>query len=731
MTPERWAQVKEVLAVAISTPPHERSAMLDRACGSDHALREEVESLLAAATDASLPGARGVLRDAARAFAEHIDADFRALIERALGTQYDVLRPLGRGGMGAVYLARERALDRLVAIKVLRPELATAPETRERFRREARTAARLSHPGIVPLHTFGEVEGVWYFVMGYVGRESLADRLRVHGRLAWTDAIRLLIDVADALDYAHRHGVIHRDIKPANVLIDDETGRAMLADFGISKSIDFADSLTQTGAVIGTPDYMSPEQAQGLDLDERSDIYSLGTVAYTMLTGREPFSGADARAVAFRRVSHEPRPLRALAADIPVSLADIVAKCMARDPKRRWPNAREVKEALTRLTGTSTDTLPEPVRDLPSFGAYTLLWTVGWTLVALLPRRPLTEMVVLLLLAALVPIALAVHVWNSSRHGLSAVQIARVALWPPEWWSMWWPSALRRPTDLWPRLPWQARAVRIILSLALVSIPTLIVVRQWMSARGAADLDWFAGAELIAVTAIILVIVAAVVWGRWRGLTLEQIAVLCFGATVSSSAWTTPAVSRQVAPVARRATLPDSDGGADLRRAVAALLPRVPVSAAEAASMAAVLVHRAAAELEALDRALVTLRRDASDDEIARLSSRLASLENETLDAPERDELRVVLRQQLSVLQRMRRRRDLHDERRARLLGRARGVWGRLADITDAPSDDHADLAARLRGASDELAAELDASAETNDAGPVEAQGEVARLTGD
>lgn len=731
MTAERWAQVKEVLAVAMSTPPDQRPAVLDRACGSDRALREEVESLLAAASDSSLPSARGVLGEAARVFVEHIDADVRALIERALGAQYDVLRPLGRGGMGAVYLARERALDRLVAIKVLRPELATAPETRERFRREARTAARLSHPGIVPLYTFGEVEGVWYFVMGYVGRETLTDRLRVHGRLAWTDAIPILVDVADALDHAHRHGVIHRDIKPANVLIDDETGRAMLADFGISKSSDFSDSLTQTGAVIGTPDFMSPEQAQGLDLDERSDIYSLGTVAYTLLTGREPFAGADARAVAFRRVSHEPRPLRALAADIPEPLADIVVRCMARDRERRWPNARSLREALTHLTGTSADTLPEPVRDLPSFGAYTLLWTVGWALVALLPRRPVIETLVLLLLAALVPVGLAVHVWNTSRHGLSAAQVARVALWPPEWWSMWWPRRLRRPTDLWPRLPWQPRAVRIILSLSLVSIPALIVVRQWLTARGATDVAWFASAELVAVSAIVLVIGGAVVWGRSRRLTFGQIAVLCFGATVTSSAWNAAAVARLLAPLARRARIPDSDAGVDLRRAVATLLPRVPASAAEAASMAAVLVNRAALELDEHDHALLSLRRDASEEEMDRLSARLAALENEPLDAPERDELRVVLRQQLSVLQRMRRRLDLVTQRRARLLSLVRAVWGRLADVADASGDDVSDLGPRLRAANDELALALDPAVSANDAVPGEARVEAVRLTAD
>ena len=731
MTPERWAQVKEVLAIAMATPLAERSAILARACGSDRALRDDVEALLQASDGpGSLPPARDIIADAARALAVDVDADMRALIERALGVHYDVLRPLGRGGMGAVYLAREKSLDRLVAIKVLRPDLASVSDARERFRREARIAARLSHPGIVPLHTFGEVDGVWYFVMGYAGGQSLGDRLRVEGRLSWPEVARLLGELADALDCAHRHGVVHRDIKPANVLLDAESGRAMLADFGISKSTDFAESLTQPGAIIGTPDFMSPEQAQGLDADERSDIYSLGAVAYTMLTGREPFTGSDAHTVAFRRVSQDPRPLRAVAPDVPDALADIVSRCMARERDHRWPNARALRDALARISGSAIDTLPEPVRELPSFGAYALVWTVGWTLVALLPDRPFTERAVLLLLASLVPIALAVHVWNSSRHGLRAREVARVALWPPEWWSMWWPAPLRRPTDLWTRLPRAPRAVRTLLSVFLTAIPTLIVARQWLSARGATDTSWFAVAELSVVMLILMVIVAAVLWGRARGLTLEEIAVLCFGATVASSAWSVPAVARFLEPSARRAKLPESDGGADLRRAVALLLPRIPPTAAEIASMAALLVYRAALELDQHDKALVTLRRDASEEEVDRLAARLASLENEVLDAPEREELRTVLQQQLSVLQRMRRRMDLVAQRRARLLLLVRGVWGCLADIAEG-REGTSELTARVRAACDDLSAELDLGAAASDAPAREAPAEVARLLGD
>lgn len=194
--------------------------------------------------------------------------------------------------MGAVYLATEAALEREVAIKVLPPDRGATQESRDRFRREARTAAKLSHPNIVPLYTFGDVEGTLYFVMGYVKGESLAARLKREGRLLIEDARRILIEIAEALDYAHKRGVIHRDIKPDNVLIEEGTGRALLTDFGVAKALGAGQTMTEVGSVLGTPQYMSPEQAQGkADIDHRSDIYSFGVMGYAMLAGRLPFEG--------------------------------------------------------------------------------------------------------------------------------------------------------------------------------------------------------------------------------------------------------------------------------------------------------------------------------------------------------------------------------------------------------------------------------------------------------
>ncbi len=218
----------------------------------------------------------------------------RAALEAKLQAQYRIVRLLGRGGMGSVYLARDLALDREVAIKVVKTD-SSSKEVHDRLRREARTAARLSHPNIVPLHAFGEVEGMPYFVMGYVRGESLAARLRRDGKLNEEDARRILAELADALDHAHRQGVVHRDVKPDNVLLDDESGRAMLTDFGVAKALGGTETMTAVGSVVGTPSYMSPEQAAGrADIDGRSDLYSLGIMGYAMLSGRRPFEGRTA-----------------------------------------------------------------------------------------------------------------------------------------------------------------------------------------------------------------------------------------------------------------------------------------------------------------------------------------------------------------------------------------------------------------------------------------------------
>lgn len=271
----------------------------------------------------------------------------RERLQAAVADSFRIEKLLGRGGMGSVYLAREAALDRLVAIKVLPPDRAQSSDLRERFRREARTAAQLSHPNIVPLLTFGEDDGLMFFVMGYVEGEALAQRLQREGRLQATETIRILSELADALGYAHGRGVVHRDVKPENILLEAPRGGVRLTDFGVAKGLTSSSSLTTEGAVIGTPHYMSPEQASGrADLDTRSDIYSMGALAFTLLTGRPPFTGRTASEILRQHLSQDPPRLRDLNPDLPGALDEVVRRCLAKEPSARWGSAGEFAKAL-------------------------------------------------------------------------------------------------------------------------------------------------------------------------------------------------------------------------------------------------------------------------------------------------------------------------------------------------------------------------------------------------
>jgi hypothetical protein len=255
--------------------------------------------------------------------------------------------------MGVVYRARDERLKRRVAIKVLPPELAFQQDIRERFTREAQTAARLFHPHIVPIHTVGEGEGLVYFVMGYVEGESVAARLRRRGRLPPEEVRRIMKETADALGAAHALSVIHRDIKPDNVLLEGTRGRVMVTDFGIAKALSSTTgpTLTGLGVAIGTPAFMSPEQAAGeRDIDGRSDLYSLGIVAYQMLTGSLPFSAPSVAGILMKQITEPAPDLRKQRPDTPEDLALAVARCLEKDPENRWPTAEALRRALENRT---------------------------------------------------------------------------------------------------------------------------------------------------------------------------------------------------------------------------------------------------------------------------------------------------------------------------------------------------------------------------------------------
>jgi serine/threonine protein kinase len=265
----------------------------------------------------------------------------------AVGHRYELASEIGRGGMSVVYRARDLSLNRPVAIKVLPPELAYDPAVRTRFIREAQTSALLSHTHIVPIYDVGEREGIAYFVMALITGGNLAALLAREPRQPIDEVRRLLCEIADALAYAHLRGVIHRDVKPDNILLDGETGRAMVTDFGIARAIEAGTRLTVTGIAVGTPTYMSPEQAVGeREIDGRSDIYSLGVLGYQMLTGRVPFTAGNSMALLMKQVAERPRPIAELRPETPKALREVVERALMKAPEDRWPTAAALREAL-------------------------------------------------------------------------------------------------------------------------------------------------------------------------------------------------------------------------------------------------------------------------------------------------------------------------------------------------------------------------------------------------
>jgi serine/threonine-protein kinase len=273
-------------------------------------------------------------------------------LREALAGLYDIEAPLGRGGMGLVYLARERRLDRRVAVKVLDPELAADVERRKQFLSEARTIASLTHPNIVPIFTVDEINGFVFFAMAYVPGETLLERITSAGPLPADVAGRVICDVGAALDYAHARGLVHRDVKPDNILLDAVTGRALLSDFGIAHVSPTAPGTlgrpaAPRGNVIGTAGFMSPEQASGENVDARSDIYSLGVVAYYALSGHLPFAAARDEALLSLHINAPAPPLRSLAPRVPPRLAQLVDRCLAKEPWARFPDAAAFVQAVT------------------------------------------------------------------------------------------------------------------------------------------------------------------------------------------------------------------------------------------------------------------------------------------------------------------------------------------------------------------------------------------------
>jgi serine/threonine-protein kinase len=258
---------------------------------------------------------------------------------------YDLLDVTGRGGMGIVARAHDRQLNRMVAIKFLAPHLATSAAARERFAREAQAAAAVVHPHVVPIHAVNGNRDIPYLVMQYVTGKSVQDRIDRAGPLPVKDILRIAMQTARGLAAAHEQGLIHRDVKPSNILLENGVERVMLGDFGLARAADDA-SLTRSGVIAGTPDYMSPEQAAGVPVDQRTDLFSLGSVMYAMATGHPPFRAERAMGVLHRICHDRPRPLREVQPDLPPWFESLVERLLQKDPDRRFASASETAEVL-------------------------------------------------------------------------------------------------------------------------------------------------------------------------------------------------------------------------------------------------------------------------------------------------------------------------------------------------------------------------------------------------
>src|SRR5882724_5645044 len=271
-----------------------------------------------------------------------------------LGHRYEILSLLGQGGMGAVYKARDTELDRMVALKIIRPDLTTNPEILKRFKQELILARQVTHRNVIRIFDLGQADGFKFITMEYLEGKDLRGVLREKGKLPPEEAARIILQICRALEVAHGEGVVHRDLKPQNIMLD-ANGRAYVMDFGIARSAHLP-GMTQTGALIGTPEYMSPEQGKGEKLDERSDLFSLGVIFYELVAGQSPFYSETPLATLWKRMQEKARPLREVDPSIPKPLSDIVAKAMEIEPADRFASAGEMAQQLEIWLGPSAGT---------------------------------------------------------------------------------------------------------------------------------------------------------------------------------------------------------------------------------------------------------------------------------------------------------------------------------------------------------------------------------------
>jgi serine/threonine-protein kinase len=428
----------------------------------------------------------------------------------ALAGRYSIDRELGRGGMGIVYLAHEVRLDRLVAIKLLPPERAAVDAMRERFLREARLAAKLSHPNVIPIHSVEERDGFVFYVMAYVEGETLAHRVRTRGPLSSSDGSRVLREAAWALAYAHEQGLVHRDVKPDNILLETGTGRALVADFGIAAAAGDASA----DGVAGTPEFMSPEQVLGKQLDARSDLYGLGATAFFAFTGRFPFEGATATEVLAKQVTEPAPALASLGLAVPRRLAAIVDRCLAKDPEQRPANGHDLAEQI----GAALEQRRELPAALRAFVKRTGRLNGGGTLIAG---------------ALLLPLSINVSAWFGGKAGFAAFVLGLTAA--PFAYLV---ASARRlmlmgfsHVDVEPAFRAEIEQAREELSVEQRRGPSRIETFVRRFAKGSAAL----GLASIAVVIYDLIFRLPIPVGRWLAAYVQVVTVASFGAAIFAS----------------------------------------------------------------------------------------------------------------------------------------------------------------------------------------------------
>ena len=621
----------------------------------------------------------------------------REVLRVALGRQYEIRRLLGRGGMGAVYLAAEAALEREVAIKVLPPDRSATQDSRDRFRREARTAAKLSHPNIVPLHTFGDVDGTLYFVMGYVRGESLATRLKREGRIPVEEARRILIELCDALDYAHKLGIVHRDIKPDNVLIEEETGRAMLLDFGVAKAVGAGQTMTEVGSVLGTPQYMSPEQAQGKsDIDARSDLYSLGVMGYAMFAGRLPFEGATPGEVMAQHITREAPALKMHAPDVPPEIASALTRCLEKDRDRRWPDANSIKGSISLPSGDET---PPALDGLgvfliaPLACGLLLLYIGAWWLGGGDVAPPFPVVPLIAFSSALTPLLLMPWRWHHLRQlGFEPRTIVEAILAPLQYWPGWLPDRLRRRGDVWDRLPRELRAFRSAMGLYFVSVVTLLlpsIAFRWglsssilRTGHAPFDLGPKAFDALVVIVGILPALAGMALGARWevvrrrKGIDPYVSNRMINTPTSRPSFWAKPEVTAHLLPsnAAPARTTPSS--ARDLGAAIANAASNLTGAARTAAGRAREAAARVEADLLSIDAEIKSLAAGHDPTEAERLAARIEAMGSaQPSEGEARHQMRELLDKQLALLRGVETRIETLKARRLRQLDLLRTLW--------------------------------------------------------